>query len=166
MMSTHTTSRREPQVLALTLSPSISRMDNANMGRETLKGTAGGSPRRLRRSAKSDPTRERDFRRIALGMEGAVEGAHMGHPDFRVNNRIFAALHHDRAFGGLALTSIQQARLLSEHPNAFEPASGAWGRAGATTVRLASVAEEALGEAMTLAWQNTVAKGPPGSAHK
>jgi hypothetical protein len=97
-------------VLALTLSPSVSRMDNANMGRETLKGTAGGSPRRLRRSAKSDPTRERDFRRIALGMEGAVEGAHMGHPDFRVNNRIFAALHHDRAFGGLALTSIQQAR--------------------------------------------------------
>jgi hypothetical protein len=34
--------------------------------------------------------RENDFRRIALGMEGAVEGAHMGHPDFRVNNRIFA----------------------------------------------------------------------------
>jgi len=24
-----------------------------------------------------------DFRRIALGMKGAVEGAHMGHPDFR-----------------------------------------------------------------------------------
>jgi hypothetical protein len=31
------------------------------------------------------------FRRIALGMEGAVEGAHMAHPDFRVNKRIF---HH------------------------------------------------------------------------
>jgi hypothetical protein len=28
-------------------------------------------------------------------------------------------------------------------------ASGAWGRAGATTVHLASVSEEALGEAMT-----------------
>jgi hypothetical protein len=25
-----------------------------------------------------------DFRRIARGMAGAVEGAHMGHPDFRV----------------------------------------------------------------------------------
>ena len=28
-----------------------------------------------------------DFRRIALEMKGAVEGAHMGHPDFRVNGR-------------------------------------------------------------------------------
>jgi hypothetical protein len=43
-----------------------------------------------------------DSRRIALGMEGAVEGAHMGHPDFRVDNRIFTTLHHDPAFGGLA----------------------------------------------------------------
>jgi hypothetical protein len=79
--------------------------------------------------------RERDFRRIALGMEGAVEGAHMGHPDFRVQNRIFATRHHDRAFGGLALTPTQQERLLGEHPDAFEPASGAWGRAGATRSR-------------------------------
>ena len=110
--------------------------------------------------------RERDFRRIALGMAGAVEGAHMGHPDFRVDNRIFATLHHDRAFGGLALTPSQQERILREQPDSFEPASGAWGRAGATTVLLASVAEEALGEAMTLAWQNTVAKGPSRSARK
>ena len=87
--------------------------------------------------------REHDFRRIALGMDGAVEGAHMGHPDFRVNNRIFATLHHDRAFGGLALTPTQQGRFLGVHPDVFEPASGAWGRAGATTVRLALVPEEA-----------------------
>ena len=25
---------------------------------------------------------ENDFRRIALGMKGAIESAHMGHPDF------------------------------------------------------------------------------------
>ena len=110
--------------------------------------------------------RERDFRRMALGLGGAVEGAHMGHPDFRINNRIFATLHHDRAFGGLALTPTQQERFLRVHPDAFEPASGAWGRAGATTVRLALVSEEALGEAMTLAWRNTVAKGPSRSARK
>lgn len=94
---------------------------------------------------------ENDFRRIALGMDGAVESAHMGHPDFRVNNRIFATLHHDRAFGGLMLTPEQQADVLREHPQAFEPASGAWGRAGATRVRLAAVEGETLGEAMTLA---------------
>ena len=33
-----------------------------------------------------------EFRRIALGMEGAVEGEHMSHPDFRVNGRICATI--------------------------------------------------------------------------
>ena len=100
-----------------------------------------------------------DFRRIALGMEGAVEGAHMGHPDFRVNNRIFATLHDDRAFGMVKLTADQQEQFISAHPDAFAPESGAWGRAGCTRVRLASVHEETLGEAVTLAWQNIVNKG-------
>ena len=104
--------------------------------------------------------RESDFRRIVLGMEGAVEGAHMGHPDFRVNNRIFATLHHDREFGMVALTPDQQAEFMRAHPDAFAPESGAWGRAGSTRVRLASVHEEKLGEAVTLAWQNIVNKGP------
>ena len=110
--------------------------------------------------------RERDFRQIALGMKGVVESAHMGHPDFRVNNRIFATLDHDRVFGGLMLTPDQQERFVSEHPDAFAPASGAWGRGGATMVRLAAVAEEAVGEAMTLAWQNAMAKSPSRSPRK
>jgi hypothetical protein len=103
--------------------------------------------------------RERDFRRMALGMNGAVEGAHMGHPDFRVSNRIFATLHEDRAFGMVALTPDKQAQFMRAYPDAFAPESGAWGRAGSTRVRLASVPEETLGEAMTLAWQNAVNKG-------
>ena len=100
-----------------------------------------------------------DFRRVALGMEGAVEGAHMGHPDFRVNNRIFATLHHDREFGMVNLTPDQQEQFTRAHPEAFAPESGAWGRAGSTRVRLALVHEETLGEAVTLAWQNIVNKG-------
>jgi hypothetical protein len=32
------------------------------------------------------------FRRIALSMEGAEEGSHMGAVDFRVGGRIFATL--------------------------------------------------------------------------
>jgi hypothetical protein len=104
--------------------------------------------------------REIDYRRMALRMDGAVEGAHMGHPDFRVNNRIFATLHDNRATGGLMLSPEQQQEFMRAYPDAFTAASGAWGRAGATTVRLASVPEEALGEAMTLAWQTCVSKGP------
>ncbi len=52
--------------------------------------------------------RAEDFRRIALGMTDAVEGAHMGHPDFRVNGRIFATLHADQKWGMVKLTPEQQ----------------------------------------------------------
>ena len=109
---------------------------------------------------------ERDFRRIALAMDGVEEASHMGHPDFRVGNRIFVTLQHDRAFGGLMLTPDQQQRFLKDYPSAVEPEAGAWGRAGATIVSLAAVPEEALGEAMTFAWQNAVAKGPTKPSRK
>ena len=100
------------------------------------------------------------FRRIALGLSGAVENAHHGHPDFRVGGRIFATLGYpDQKWGALILTPDQQRTWARGHPDAFIPAKGKWGEQGATTVRLASVDEEALGEALTLAWQNTVAKG-------
>jgi YjbR len=161
-----TTSGLEWQGLVSILRQSINHMANASTVREILKATDGGSPLHWRLDVRTDVMRELDFRRMALRFDGAVEGAHMGHPDFRVNNRIFATLHHDRGFGGLALTPNQQGRFLREHPDAFEPASGAWGRGGATTVRLAVVPEEALGEAMTLAWQNTAAKGPSRSSRK
>jgi YjbR len=94
---------------------------------------------------------EADFRRIALGMKDAVEGAHMGHPDFRVNNRIFATLHHDRLWGMVKLLPEQQQAFVRQDPATFKPESGAWARQGCTAVQLASVDEETLGEALTLA---------------
>ena len=103
---------------------------------------------------------EKDFRRIALGMKDAVEGAHMGHPDFRVSGRIFATLHHDRLWAMVKLLPEQQQTFLRQDPETFKPESGAWGRQGCTAVRLASVDEETLGEALTLAWQNTAKQRP------
>jgi predicted DNA-binding protein (MmcQ/YjbR family) len=97
-----------------------------------------------------------EFRRIALKLDGATEGAHMGHPDFRANGRIFATLYPDGQNGMVKLTSEQQQDFISTDSDTFAPASGAWGRQGCTTVRLDSVAEDKLGEAMTLAWQNVV----------
>lgn len=93
------------------------------------------------------------LRQIALGMKGAVESAHMGHPDFRVNGRIFATLHADDAWGMVKLTPDQQQDFLTRDA-AFVPENGAWGRQGCTAVRLDRVDEEVLGEALTLAWQN------------
>lgn len=97
-----------------------------------------------------------EFRRIAISMDGAIEGAHMGHPDFRANGRIFATLYPDGESGMVKLTPDQQQEFMRADSAAFVPASGAWGRQGCTTVRLDSVDEDTLGQAMTLAWQNTV----------
>ena len=100
-----------------------------------------------------DPER---FQRIALSMDGAIEGAHMGHPDFRANGRIFATLYPDGQSGMVKLTPDQQQEIIDLDSSAFAPASGAWGREGCTTVRLDSIDEDTLGQAMTLAWKNTV----------
>lgn len=102
-----------------------------------------------------------DFRRMALALEGAIESSHMGHPDFRVNNRIFATLHSGERNGMVKLTPEQQQEFIAGNPESFTPESGAWGRAGCTRVRLDSVRDDVLGEALTLAWRNTVQKGGP-----
>jgi hypothetical protein len=94
-----------------------------------------------------------DFRRIALGMEGAVEGSHMDHPDFRASGKIFATIHVDNKQGMVKLTPEQQERFIREYPGMFHAAAGAWGRGGSTMVTFAVAREEVVGEAMTLAWQ-------------
>jgi hypothetical protein len=61
-----------------------------------------------------------DFRRIALGLEGAEEGSHMGAADFRVGGRIFATLAAvDKGFGNLMLTPERQSEFVAEAPEVF-----------------------------------------------
>ena len=100
------------------------------------------------------------FRRIALGMSGAVEGSHMAHPDFRANGKIFATLYPDNQSGMVKLTPEQQEEFMRENPGMFSPASGAWGRQGCTTD------EATVGEAMTLAWQATAKKAASASRRR
>jgi len=103
---------------------------------------------------------EAAFRRVALGLEGAIESAHMGHPDFRAAGRIFATLKGDGVHGMVKLTPQQQGAFVSDHPAAFMLESGAWGRQGCTRVVLRAVDPEILDEAMTLAWRNAVDHQP------
>ena len=105
------------------------------------------------------------FRKLALSMPEATEGAHQGHPDFRANGRVFATLHPDGKWGMVKLPADAQARLARAHPETFVPASGAWGRAGCTNVHLSSVEPRVLEDAMTLAWQE-VAQRAPGTPAK
>jgi hypothetical protein len=94
------------------------------------------------------------FRRIALSLPEATEGAHMGHPDFRIHGRIFATIQPGAKTGMVKLTPDQQQQFLQGDAAAFTTESGAWGRWGCTRVNLKLVDEDTLGEAMTLAWQN------------
>ena len=86
-----------------------------------------------------------DFRRLALSFDGAIEGSHMNHPDFRVNGRIFATIHPDDRRGMVKLTPDEQARFVSEHPAMFTPENGAWGRQGCTRVDFGAADRETLG---------------------
>jgi hypothetical protein len=95
-----------------------------------------------------------DFRRIALSLEGAEEGAHMGSPDFRVGGRIFATLASQKqGYGNLMLTSEQQAEFVAEQPDVFVPIAGGWGRMGMTHVKLAAANEDLLSGALRAAWK-------------
>lgn len=100
------------------------------------------------------------FRRLALSLPEAAESAHMQHPDFRVRGRIFATLGYpDDRHGMVKLTPDQQADVLeSDRASAFGPASGAWGRRGATTVLLEAVDRELLRIALAAAWGNVAPK--------
>jgi hypothetical protein len=100
-----------------------------------------------------------DFRRIALRLDGAEEGSHMGSADFRVGGRIFATLAAQKqGYGNLLLTPEQQADFVRELPNVFLPVAGGWGKMGATHVRLAKVDEDVLTSALRTAWKLRVEK--------
>ncbi len=101
----------------------------------------------------------KDFRRIALSLEGAEESSHMGNPDFRVANRIFATLaSQDKGYGNLMLTPEQQAAFVEELPDVFLPIAGGWGRMGATHIRLAAASEDVLEGALRTAWKLRIEK--------
>ncbi len=100
-----------------------------------------------------------DFRRIALGLEGAEEGSHMGSPDFRAGGRIFATLASERqGYGNLMLSPEQQSAFLAELPDIFVPIAGGWGRMGMTHIRLAEANEDLLAGALRAAWKLRIEK--------
>jgi hypothetical protein len=95
------------------------------------------------------------FRKLALSLEGAIESAHMGHPDFRVNNRIFATLsYQDKGFGVLKLTPEQQESFVAERPECFSPVHGGWGRSGMTFLHLEQAEEALIEGALATAYRN------------
>ncbi len=111
-----------------------------------------------------------DFRRIALSLEGAEEGSHMGSPDFRVGGRIFATLAAQaQGYGNLMLSPEQQQAFVAEAPDVFIPVPGGWGRNGATHLKLSVATEDLVYGALQTAWKlrleknRTIGKKTPGA---
>jgi len=117
------------------------------------------------------------FRRLALEVPAALESAHMGHADFRVEGKIFATLGYpDDDCGMVKLTPEQQRSFIRKAPDVFEPCAGAWGRGGSTCVHLTAARVSLLRAALAAASRNvalqtgrkrtqTVAsRGRPGAA--
>src|SRR5215472_16862193 len=99
------------------------------------------------------------FRRIALTLPEAFEGAHHGHADFRVGKRIFATLGYpDKAWGMVKLTPEQQTMLVEAEPDIFRPVPGGWGKSGSTNVQLAKADVKTLKSALALAWRHVAPK--------
>lgn len=100
-----------------------------------------------------------DFRRIALSLEGAAEGSHMGAVDFRVGGHIFATLASQaHGYGNLMFDPEQQAAFIEDSPDAFLPVAGGWGRMGATHIRFDTATEDLMERALRTAWRSRVEK--------
>jgi hypothetical protein len=86
------------------------------------------------------------FAKIALSLDGTVEGAHGGHADFRAGGKVFSP--------------EQQQMLVAAEPAMFVAVKGTWGLRGATSVRLAEVDVRTMRSALTMAWQNVTVPKP------
>jgi hypothetical protein len=96
---------------------------------------------------------------MALSLPEAAESAHMGHPDFRVRDKIFATLGFlGDDWGMVKLTPEQQQHFIRLDPDVFAPVKGGWGRRGATTVHLAAATDDTLRPALVAAWRNIAPK--------
>jgi hypothetical protein len=101
------------------------------------------------------------FAKMALSFDGAIEGAHGGHADFRAGGKVFATLGYPgKEWGMVKLTPEQQQMLVAAEPAMFTPVKGTWGLRGATSVRLAEIDVRTLRSALTMAIQNVTAPKP------
>lgn len=101
------------------------------------------------------------FRKVALSLDGAIEGVHGGHADFRAGGKVFATLGYPgKGWGMVKLAPGQQQMLVAAEPAMFVPVKGTWGLRGATSVRLAEVDARTMRSALTMAWQNVTAPRP------
>ena len=97
---------------------------------------------------------QEDARRIALALPETHEGAHLGHADLRVRNKIFASLPNDPEAVAVKIAPANLDALVASDPATFRDAwGGRW-----VGVTLARVSERVLRDLLTDAWEITAPK--------
>jgi hypothetical protein len=101
------------------------------------------------------------FARLALALDGATQGTHGGHPDFRAGGKVFASM----GFKGpdsatVKLTPEQQEMLVAAEPAIFSPVTGAWGQRGYTMIHLPAADSRTMKSALAMAWKNVTVASP------
>ena len=95
-----------------------------------------------------------DVRAIVLSLPEVEEKSHMGHPDFRVRNKIFATLTADGTAANLRITRENLDALVAADPRAY---AAIWG-GRYLGIRLAHVGRTALKALLQDAWALTAPK--------
>src|SRR5712691_1967482 len=90
-------------------------------------------------------------RELVARLPGTQEGAHHGHPDFRVKKKIFATLSEAEDRAALRLSAPEARALASSQSKAFRLASDrepvAW-----VSVALDAIGEQELSDLLEEAW--------------
>ena len=120
----------------------------------------GFEPRggRISRTEETPMVTIKQARKIAKSMPQAEEREHHGHPDFRVNGKIFATLWPDESRAVVKLKIPDQMALIQMDPETFS--LNGWSRQGYINVDLRQIDVSRLRTVMESAWSNVAAKAP------
>jgi len=99
---------------------------------------------------------DQDVRSISLSLPGVEEKAHVGRPDFRVNNRIFATLRRSQDCTVIKLSVADQSALVAMNPETF--AVNSWSHPGWTNVAMKRITKREFRTVVRAAWRNVAPK--------
>ena len=89
---------------------------------------------------------------LALSYEGVQQAPHFEKISFRVRSKIFATLDEDKMRATLKLSLVDQSVFADMLQGYVYPVPNKWGQKGWTIFDLASISEDVLKDALTLAY--------------
>jgi hypothetical protein len=91
-------------------------------------------------------------RELVARLPGALEGAHHGHPDFRVQKKIFATLSESEDRCAVRLTHVEARALAASHPTTVRVVSDRE-PIGWVSILLDAIGPDELADLLEEAWK-------------